>query len=59
MMPIKNRDGETEARLFFMAYTLDDPANRARRPLTFSFNGGPALRRFGCTSARLVRSACG
>ena len=24
MMPIKNRDGETEARLFFMAYTLDD-----------------------------------
>src|SRR5687767_13940395 len=41
MMPIKNRDGETEARLFFMAYTLDDPANRARRPLTFSFNGGP------------------
>ena len=41
MMPIKNRDGETEARLFFMAYTLDDPGNRARRPLTFSFNGGP------------------
>ena len=41
MMPIKNRDGETEARLFFMAYTLDDTANRARRPLTFSFNGGP------------------
>lgn len=41
MMPIKNRDGETEARLFFMAYTLDDGGNRARRPLTFSFNGGP------------------
>lgn len=41
MMPIKNRDGETEARLFFMAYTLDDAGNRARRPLTFSFNGGP------------------
>ncbi|MGZ5483848.1 MAG: S10 family peptidase [Pyrinomonadaceae bacterium] len=41
MMPIKNRDGETEARLFFMAYTLDDASNRARRPLTFSFNGGP------------------
>jgi carboxypeptidase C (cathepsin A) len=39
MMPIKNRDGETEARLFFMAYTLDDA--RGRRPLTFSFNGGP------------------
>src|SRR5882762_7386650 len=41
MMPIKNREGETEARIFFMAYTLDDVGNRARRPLTFSFNGGP------------------
>src|SRR6266705_1504793 len=41
MMPIKNRDGETEARIFFMAYTLDDGGNRGRRPLTFSFNGGP------------------
>jgi carboxypeptidase C (cathepsin A) len=41
MMPIKNREGETEARIFFMAYTLDDAGNRNRRPLTFSFNGGP------------------
>src|SRR5437588_8801617 len=41
MMPIKNRDGETEARMFFMAYTLDDGGARGRRPLTFSFNGGP------------------
>src|SRR5437899_1749029 len=41
MMPIKNRDGEAEARMFFMAYTLDDSGNRNRRPLTFSFNGGP------------------
>jgi carboxypeptidase C (cathepsin A) len=41
MMPIKNRDGEIEARIFFMAYTLDDGGNRSRRPLTFSFNGGP------------------
>jgi carboxypeptidase C (cathepsin A) len=39
MMPIKNRDGETEARIFFMAYTLDE--GRGKRPLTFSFNGGP------------------
>ncbi len=30
MMPIKNRDGETEARLFFMAYTLDDREPIAR-----------------------------
>ena len=41
MMPIKNREGETEARIFFMAYTLDDAGSRSRRPLTFSFNGGP------------------
>src|SRR5260370_37669080 len=41
MMPINNRDGETEAHIFFMAYTLDDAGNRNRRPLTFSFNGGP------------------
>jgi carboxypeptidase C (cathepsin A) len=41
MMPIKNRDGETEARIFFMAYTLERAANQSQRPLTFSFNGGP------------------
>ena len=41
MMPIKNRDGETEARIFFMAYTLDGVEDRSSRPLTFSFNGGP------------------
>src|SRR5689334_8356752 len=41
MMPIKNRDGETEARMFFMSYVLDRPEGGARRPLTFSFNGGP------------------
>src|SRR5215475_5943098 len=41
MMPIKNREGETEARIFFMAYTLDGVSDRSARPLTFSFNGGP------------------
>src|SRR5258707_11391085 len=40
MMPLKNREGEIEARIFFMAYTLNDPDSRTRRPLTFSFNGG-------------------
>jgi len=39
MMPIKNAEGETDAHIFFMAYTLDSPA--PRRPLMFSFNGGP------------------
>lgn len=39
-MPIKNAvNGETEARIFYIAYTLDNPP--AKRPLLFSFNGGP------------------
>ncbi len=41
LMPIKNQTGETEAHIFFMAYTLDGVNNRAQRPLMFSFNGGP------------------
>jgi carboxypeptidase C (cathepsin A) len=47
-MPLKNATtGETEARIFFMAYTLDQSAGAAgeaayrTRPLMFSFNGGP------------------
>lgn len=39
-MPIRNAvSGETEARIFYMAYTLDNAP--AGRPLMFSFNGGP------------------
>lgn len=39
-MPIKNAvSGDTEARMFYMAYALDNPP--AGRPLMFSFNGGP------------------
>jgi carboxypeptidase C (cathepsin A) len=42
MMPIKNvQTGETEARMFFMAYTLDGVTDPSKRPLMFSFNGGP------------------
>jgi len=40
-LPIKDERGETEARIFFTAYTLQTPAGSARRPLMFSFNGGP------------------
>ncbi|HVO49680.1 MAG TPA: peptidase S10 [Thermoanaerobaculia bacterium] len=41
-LPLKNDAGETEAKIFFMAYTLDRGAGPAsKRPLTFSFNGGP------------------
>lgn len=39
-MPIRNaQTGETEAKIFYMAYTLDNPP--AKRPVMFSFNGGP------------------
>jgi carboxypeptidase C (cathepsin A) len=41
MMPIRNTDGEIEADMFFMAYTLDGQSSPEHRPLTFSFNGGP------------------
>ena len=40
-MPIRNRDGEIEARVFFVAYTLDGVTNPKDRKLMFSFNGGP------------------
>src|ERR1043166_248059 len=57
MMPIKNREGETEARIFFMAYTLDDAGSRNRRPLTFSFNGGPGSASVWWPPGRLRRPA--
>ncbi|MBX6315478.1 MAG: peptidase S10, partial [Isosphaeraceae bacterium] len=41
LMPLRDAKGETEARIFFIAYTRDDVGDRARRPLMFSFNGGP------------------
>src|SRR5215813_11049606 len=40
-MPLKDASGETEAHIFYMAYTLDGVTNLAERPLTFCFNGGP------------------
>ncbi|HMB82953.1 MAG TPA: hypothetical protein VKI40_02770, partial [Terriglobales bacterium] len=39
-LPLKRGDGKTEAEMFFVAYTLDGQ-EAAKRPLTFSFNGGP------------------
>ena len=38
-MPIASEQGEVEAHMFFVAYTLENPP--AKRPLMFSFNGGP------------------
>ena len=41
-MPIKNeRTGDVEAKIFYMAYTLDGVSDPKTRPLMFSFNGGP------------------
>jgi carboxypeptidase C (cathepsin A) len=41
MMPIRDAKGDVEAHMFFMAYTLDGVSDTGRRPLMFSFNGGP------------------
>src|SRR5579884_41311 len=41
LLPIKNDKNETEATVFFMAYTRDDVGQADERPLMFSFNGGP------------------
>jgi carboxypeptidase C (cathepsin A) len=40
-MPLKDPSGETEAHIFYMAYTLDGANDASKRPLTFCFNGGP------------------
>lgn len=38
----KEAEGEKpRAQVFFVAYTKDDVADKSKRPLTFSFNGGP------------------
>ena len=39
-LPIKDPTGKIDAEMFFVAYTLDG-ADPAKRPLTFSYNGGP------------------
>jgi len=41
-MPMKDSQGKFEANVFFIAYTLDNPAqSKSDRPITFVFNGGP------------------
>jgi carboxypeptidase C (cathepsin A) len=39
-LPIR-RDGKTVARMFYIAYTRNGVQDLSRRPLVFSFNGGP------------------
>jgi carboxypeptidase C (cathepsin A) len=37
----KSEGEKARAKVFFIAYTVDDVADKAKRPVTFSFNGGP------------------
>jgi carboxypeptidase C (cathepsin A) len=39
-LPIRDMEGKIQAEMFFVAYTLDG-ADPAKRPITFSYNGGP------------------
>jgi carboxypeptidase C (cathepsin A) len=41
MIALKTEAGETEAQIFFTAYTLNLPDGDPLRPLIFLFNGGP------------------
>ncbi len=41
VIPLKDEFDETEAEIFFTAYELEGVEDRAARPLTFVFNGGP------------------
>ena len=38
---LRRPDGGARANMFFVAYTLDDASDKATRPLTFAYNGGP------------------
>jgi carboxypeptidase C (cathepsin A) len=41
LMPLKDAEGKTTAEIFHIAYTKDGVTDSAKRPVTFSFNGGP------------------
>jgi carboxypeptidase C (cathepsin A) len=38
---MKEEDGKARATFFYVAYTRTNTSDPARRPITFSFNGGP------------------
>jgi len=38
---LKLEDGTPKASVFYVAYTKDDVSDTAKRPITFTFNGGP------------------
>lgn len=41
MLPLKDEFGETQAGVFYVAYTKDGTSEPGERPIMFSFNGGP------------------
>jgi carboxypeptidase C (cathepsin A) len=41
MLPIRDEQGKVTAEIFYVAYTRSDIPEGEKRPLTFSFNGGP------------------
>ena len=40
-MQLKTEDGKPRANIFYVAYTKDDEGDATKRPVTFTFNGGP------------------
>ena len=38
---LKDDEGKQKAEVFYVAYTKHDVEDVAKRPITFSFNGGP------------------
>jgi carboxypeptidase C (cathepsin A) len=40
-MPLKDESGKVRAQIFFTAYTKNDLTDVTKRPITYTFNGGP------------------
>ncbi|HET9401888.1 MAG TPA: hypothetical protein VFO34_13155, partial [Candidatus Acidoferrales bacterium] len=38
---IKDDEGNPKTTFFYVAYTKDDPGDISKRPVSFSYNGGP------------------
>lgn len=41
MLPLLKTDGAPRASVFYIAYSKEGETDRTKRPITFSFNGGP------------------
>lgn len=40
-LQLKTEDGKPKANMFFTAYAKDGVADKSKRPITYTFNGGP------------------